>query len=251
MDLPLFIDRDPLDDAPLISLPSAPRQPLSVRRAQPAIPRTSERSAPALQQRPRVEESEAPEPSEADEPALERAVEPRRAPRRAHSTVQRDPRSSVSAAPADAWQVAPVINRFGAGLVDVLILAAIDGAVLFSTLRVLGLGLGVAEVKQLPPIPMILFLLLLDGGYLTIFTVAGGQTIGKMIAGIKVISRLPDDDEGLDRYSSRVTMGSAVLRASAYLVSLLPAGLGFAAILFDRDGRALHDRLAETRVVQA
>ena len=49
----------------------------------------------------------------------------------------------------------------------------------------------------------------------------------------------------------RVSLGAAVLRATAYLVSLLPAGLGFAAILFDSDGRALHDRLAETRVVKA
>jgi hypothetical protein len=48
-----------------------------------------------------------------------------------------------------------------------------------------------------------------------------------------------------------VTVGAAVLRATAYLISLLPAGLGFAAILFDSDGRALHDRLAETRVVRA
>ena len=48
-----------------------------------------------------------------------------------------------------------------------------------------------------------------------------------------------------------VSLGAAVLRATAYLVSLLPAGLGFAAILFDADGRALHDRLAETRVVKA
>ena len=46
-------------------------------------------------------------------------------------------------------------------------------------------------------------------------------------------------------------MGASVLRASAYLASLLPVGLGFAAILFDSDGRALHDRLAETRVVKA
>jgi hypothetical protein len=42
-----------------------------------------------------------------------------------------------------------------------------------------------------------------------------------------------------------------VLRAAAYLVSLMPAGLGFAAILFDAEGRALHDRLAETRVIKA
>ena len=48
-----------------------------------------------------------------------------------------------------------------------------------------------------------------------------------------------------------ISLGASVLRATAYLASLLPAGLGFAAILFDSDGRALHDRLAETRVVKA
>ena len=48
-----------------------------------------------------------------------------------------------------------------------------------------------------------------------------------------------------------VTLGTAVLRAAAYLVSLAPAGLGFAPLLFAADGRALHDRLANTRVVRA
>ena len=42
-----------------------------------------------------------------------------------------------------------------------------------------------------------------------------------------------------------MSAGAAVLRATASLVSMLPAGLGFAAILFDSDRRALHDRLAE------
>ena len=54
-----------------------------------------------------------------------------------------------------------------------------------------------------------------------------------------------------DYLEGGVTMGASVLRVSAYLASLLPVGLGFAAILFDSDGRALHDRLAETRVVKA
>jgi uncharacterized RDD family membrane protein YckC len=70
-----------------------------------------------------------------------------------------------------------------------------------------------------------------------------------MITGIKVVADLTNDGSGSG--VGRVSLGAAVLRATAYLVSLLPAGLGFAAILFDADRRALHDRLAETRVVKA
>jgi len=240
MDLPLFIDRDPLNDAPLISAPSVPRQPLSVRRAPPGLPKPAPERGPAqslLQPTPReagIEE----DPEEEDEAQPQTRDEPRAGARQA-----------VRNEPVEDWQVAPVFRRLAAGLIDVLILGAIDFGVLFATLRVLGLT--VDDIAQLPPIPLIVFLLLLNGGYLTIFTVAGGQTIGKMIAGIKVIAQRPEDDRGFDEYSARVTMGSAVLRASAYIVSLLPAGLGFVAILLDREGRALHDRLAETRVVKA
>ena len=116
-----------------------------------------------------------------------------------------------------------------------------------STLRVLELP--PSELRAPADSPLAVFLLLLNGGYLAAFTAAGGQTIGKMIAGIRVVA------ERLDRRRSiaqaAVTLGAAVLRASAYLVSLLPAGLGFAAILLDTEGRALHDRLADTRVVKA
>jgi uncharacterized RDD family membrane protein YckC len=49
----------------------------------------------------------------------------------------------------------------------------------------------------------------------------------------------------------RVPFATAVVRAVTYAVSLLPAGLGFLPILFSPDGRALHDRLADTRVIRA
>ena len=45
--------------------------------------------------------------------------------------------------------------------------------------------------------------------------------------------------------------GQAVLRAVAYLVSALPVGLGFLPALVGVEKRALHDRLAHTRVVKA
>jgi len=144
---------------------------------------------------------------------------------------------------------APVLSRALAGLVDLLILGAIDAAILYFTLRVVDLAF--ANIWSLPPVPFGVFLLLLNGGYLAIFTAAGGQTIGKMLAGIRVVADRPADDFESDRVGLRISLGASVLRATAYLASLLPAGLGFAAILFDPEGRALHDRLAETRVVKA
>ena len=128
-------------------------------------------------------------------------------------------------------------------------LGTIDGAIVYLTLRILDLPL--ADVWSLPAVPLGVFLLLLNGGYLAVFTAAGGQTIGKMLTRIKVVAEPSVEDVEAGRTGLRVTLGAAVLRATAYLVSLLPAGLGFAAILFDSDGRALHDRLAETRVVKA
>jgi uncharacterized RDD family membrane protein YckC len=96
-------------------------------------------------------------------------------------------------------------------------------------------------------VPLGAFLLLLNGGYFVMFTAATGQTIGKMAAGIRVVGTSADDV-----INDRVSFGRAVLRTAGYFASLLPAGLGFVPAFFGpRDHRALHDRLADTRVVRA
>ena len=41
---------------------------------------------------------------------------------------------------------------------------------------------------MLPAVPMLAFLMLLCGGYFVLFTAAGGQTIGKMAAHIRVVN---------------------------------------------------------------
>ena len=139
---------------------------------------------------------------------------------------------------------AKLLPRIAAGLIDAVLLASIDVAVVYLTLRVCGLT--AADVRALPPVPLGAFLLLLAGGYLISFTVASGQTIGKMALGIRVVP-IPERDAG----NARVTFGSAVLRAAACLVSILTAGLGYIPAFFSQDRRALHDRLADTRVVRA
>jgi uncharacterized RDD family membrane protein YckC len=229
LDLPLFSDRG--DDAPLVTPPAVPRQPLSVRRGPPAIVR------------PRPERG-----SDADSDPISGAHGV--GDNRAVGAVAVFRSESELAAPVDRTVVpAGVLSRLLAGGVDVLTLGAIDVVVLYSTLRLLEMPFTLAALRVLPPVPMIVFLLLLNGGYLAAFTTAGGQTIGKMLLGIRVVADRHDDSDYDE--PMRVTLSAAVLRATAYIVSLLPAGLGFLPILFDAGGRALHDRLADTRVINS
>jgi uncharacterized RDD family membrane protein YckC len=224
-DLPLFARAsNAADDAPLVAPPAVPRPPLSVRKPGPSIVRTRPASAGDAQA--------------GTEPASRAGGHGRAgdAPLDA-----RFPSEASLRAAAEKGSVAGLVRRGIAGIIDLALLVAIDAAVIYLTLRVLGLGY--AEVGILPPVPLIAFLLLLDGGYLAIFTAAGGQTIGKMSTGIRVV---PGAGRGL-----RVPLGTAVVRAAAYLASLLPLGLGLAPIVLTADRRALHDRLADTRVVQA
>jgi uncharacterized RDD family membrane protein YckC len=67
-----------------------------------------------------------------------------------------------------------------------------------------------------------------------------GQTLGMTTWGLRV-----------ERNDGRLLDWRTVLfRLAAAILSLLPAGLGFLWIVFDREGRAWHDRLTGTRVVQ-
>ena len=212
-ELPLF-GRPIPEDLPLITKPSPPRQPLAVRRATPEVPRL--RSV-----LPRA-------------PMLDLGIDP--------SSVERAPieKSLDTGAGADLGNAenAGVGVRFAAVLVDALILAAIDAVVVYFTMQICGIGIG--DLTILPRVPLLAFLLVQNGGYLVVFT-AGGQTLGKMAAGIKVVSA--------ERRSS-VDLGCAFIRELAWFVLAVPAGLGLLTVL-SRDRRGLHDRFAGTRVVRA
>ncbi len=67
-----------------------------------------------------------------------------------------------------------------------------------------------------------------------------GQTIGKMAVHIKVLSRT----------GGRLSLGRSVLRLLGYAASVAPLFLGVVIALFDRERRTLHDRLADTVVVE-
>jgi uncharacterized RDD family membrane protein YckC len=210
-DLPLFPEI-PTEAEDLAFAPSHPsRPPLAVRRATP--PPARPRAPAPSQPEPRSLGLEAGFSSEAE------------------SGVQITP-ALPPAEPATAGA------RAVGALIDGGLLGVLNATVLYFTLRLCRLGL--SEIALLPPVPLAGFLALLNGGYFVGFTAAGGQTIGKMAVGTKVVS------EG-DR---SVPFGQATVRTLAYLASVLPAGLGFVLAFVGQGRRGLHDRLAGTRVIR-
>ena len=214
------------DDAPLVSLPATPRAPVAVRKAQAAAPRPS----PRRQVEPELD---------LEPPAVgagEAAAPVARAPR-PHSLPVPEARAATDQPAASAGA------RILAAAVDLLLLGSIDAGVLYLTMRLAGLEW--SEIRILPFMPFAAFLAVLNGGYLIVFTLAGGQTIGKMAAGIKVVNA----DEAAP--TDRVPLAQSVVRSTAVLASLLPVGLGFLPGVLAADKRALHDRIANTRIVRA
>jgi uncharacterized RDD family membrane protein YckC len=144
-------------------------------------------------------------------------------------------RSSRPVAPEGAGAAA----RVAAALVDTVLLVGIDLAVVWLTLRVAGLEPTAEGLAMLHPVPMAAFFVVLAFLYLVGFTLGGGQTIGKMLTGIRVTG---DDGRGVD-------LTGAVVRALGCLVSVLTLGVLYLPAFVDADRRAVHDRLAGTRVV--
>jgi len=212
-DLPLFIERVADDQAPLVTSPAVPRPPLAVRRTNPRA-----------------------RPHEPEELSLDLADEPGRA-----GAVKPADIDAVDDATAGA---AGVVRRLGAGIIDVTVIGSIDVLVVYLTLRLCELTLDAWRV--LPIVPLAAFLLLLSGGYVVLFTAAGGQTIGKMATRIRVVAGSPDDAGHL-----RVSFSTAMMRAVALIGSIAALGAGFLPVLFRADRRAFHDRVAGTRVVSA
>ena len=77
--------------------------------------------------------------------------------------------------------------------------------------------------------------------YFTLFHAWSGQTIGKMIMGIRVVT---NDDE-------LACPSIAFLRWSGYILSFFPLAIGFLWAAVDKDHCAWHDRLARTRVISS
>lgn len=209
-------------DDPLIRMPAAPRPPLAVRRT-PNRPRlrTAPKGARPFALGPALEFWDTAPKAPTEESAA--AVRAR--------TAARLPMPPLRAEASGA------VPRLIAVALDHVLLSAIDLAVIYFTLRMTGWPM--AQWTVLPLAPLVAFLLLVKLSYFCAFTAVGGQTIGKMAAGIRVVTC---DNGTLDAaHACRRTLAAT---ASASLL-----GLGYLPALVGSEHRALHDLMAGTRVV--
>jgi len=82
--------------------------------------------------------------------------------------------------------------------------------------------------------------IILSGLFFVALWVWRGQTLGMMVAGVKVIRT---DGSAID-------IGHGILRYLGYIVSIIPLFLGFIWIAFDSRKQGWHDKIAETYVVK-
>jgi uncharacterized RDD family membrane protein YckC len=216
-DLPLFTPSPSFDPRPA-PRPPTPRPPLAVRRATPEVVRLPN---DVVKERP----------AETAEAELEMPLQAPVSPAVRATT-------TWTAREAEAGETATLETRAIAAAVDVGLLALLDFVVVYLTLQVSGLTAD--EVGRLPIVPLAAFLAVQNGAYLIAFT-AGGQTIGKMITGVRVVPAAPQ---------TRLDLARAFLRTAVWIVLALPAGAGFLTALFDGERRGLHDRMAGTKVVR-
>jgi uncharacterized RDD family membrane protein YckC len=220
-ELPLFrSEAAGADDEPLIKRASPPRAPLAVRRATPEVPRL----------RGAVRAQSLDFALDLDDPL---DVEPG-----VFSPAERATAEEWPAPRPERAEAAALGERLFAVLIDLAILAVVDAAVLYFTLKICGVGID--ELSLIPKAPLLAFLLFQNGGYLAAFT-AGGQTLGKMATGIRVVAT---------ESAGTLDLNRAITRTLVWLLLAVPAGLGFLTV-FGRDHRGLHDRVAGTRVVRA
>jgi len=219
-DLPDERSRGPV--APLVLPPSRP--PLAVRRA-------------------------APEPARARAKAGDRRLGPldndlledlRRVEREEVALARDEALAAVTAVDEPGERVDP-LRRVGAAALDVVVLGSIAAFVFWATLRLCAASL--VDLRTDALVPLIAFIVVMDVIYLLMFTAAGGQTVGKMLMGIRVV------DDGTEE-GDAVPVRRAAWRAALTVISVVGFGLGWLPALFGR-GITLHDRLAHTRVVRA
>ena len=128
-------------------------------------------------------------------------------------------------------------RRFFAFFFDVILLSIIADLVGFTFSLGSGKEVEHAVVDVPAVISFVLFIL-----YFTLFVADGGQTPGKKLLGIRVVSRSGGD----------VAPRAAFFRAVSYLLSaFFGTFLGFLWALWDRRRQTWHDKIAGTVVVRS
>jgi uncharacterized RDD family membrane protein YckC len=178
---------------------------------------------------------------------------PPRAPAAAKPSAQAKVGPGVSAAAAELHlRRAATWKRAAAWLADGLLLGLFGGAILWLVGRLAGTGaagppeasldwlVAAAERNQRVLFPALVFVALSAAVYAALGHALMGATLGKRLFGLRVVGR-----DG-----RRPSVARSAARAGLSLFSFLFLGLGALLALFTRSGRALHDFLAGTYVVE-
>ena len=141
--------------------------------------------------------------------------------------------------PTELAQPAGAVSRAAALITD-LILTSITASAIGVGLNALGIVFTVPDDVINRTIGYLAFTSLLFVLYCTVSWTLFGQTIGKLLFGLRVV--LPD--------GRNPNVARSLVRALAYGLSAIFC-IGFAMVLVTRDRRALHDYIAGTFVVYA
>lgn len=137
-------------------------------------------------------------------------------------------------ADAPALRPAGVLRRAAALLVDMaIVLALLQIGPLLASVFARRALVAQAFVQA--------FALVVPNAYFILMHGTGGQTLGKMLLGVRVVGAL----------GAPIGYRHALGRQLAWCLSALLFGVGFAVAAARRDRRALHDVVAGTRVVRA
>lgn len=131
----------------------------------------------------------------------------------------------------------PFLLRLGSALVDYIILLVLPMAGLLSERLVGGHGFGVVTDRTLW-----LLAFLLAGANVVVLPLLRGQSIGKMLTGIRIV-KSDGSPAGRGAILFRQTLG--------YVITLGTAGIGFFICALTGSGRTLHDYLTGTVTVRA
>jgi uncharacterized RDD family membrane protein YckC len=128
-------------------------------------------------------------------------------------------------------------ERLSAAAVDAALLASLFGIVVYFASR----AAQVTVPRLIPSWPFLAgYLAFLGLAYAGYFTGTTGQTLGKIVAGLRVVDAAGHPPGFL----------KAFVRAAMGTLGIGLAGLGAVPMLLDPAGRGLHDRLLKTRVVK-
>ena len=129
-----------------------------------------------------------------------------------------------------------LLSRTLSGLVDLIVIVLCTGACIIAADYFSGIiALDYISLLVFSVVFLMVFFL-----YSLFFLSASNQTIGMMITDLRVVGA----------NERRPSIGQLIGRCSAYMFSLLCAGIGLILGLFDRDSLCFHDRVSGTHVIR-